>query len=139
MGLRYRAIYRDGKLLAKYEGGELTYLASDYTPPKRSDLAFPYVMRDIGEYQSPIDSTMITSRSQHREHMREHNVIEVGNEKIGHMQKPEVPTVNRELGEFVKRRIDEVAAMPQSQYDAHVETQQAGLAEAAALVASDIG
>lgn len=41
----------------------------------------PQVMRDIGEYVSPIDGTFISSRSQHRDHMRRHGVIEMGNDK----------------------------------------------------------
>lgn len=45
--------------------------------------AAPMVMRDIGEYVSPIDNQVITSRSHHRNHMRVHNVIEVGNERVG--------------------------------------------------------
>lgn len=40
----------------------------------------PYVVTDIQPYRSMIDGTMITSRSQHREHLKAHNCIEVGNE-----------------------------------------------------------
>jgi hypothetical protein len=46
--------------------------------PERSGVS---VMRDIGEYKSPLDGSMITSRSQHRDHMQRHGVIEVGNER----------------------------------------------------------
>lgn len=42
----------------------------------------PYVMNDIKEYKSPLDGSIISSRSHHRQHMREHGVIEVGNEKL---------------------------------------------------------
>jgi hypothetical protein len=81
-------------------------------------------MRDIGEYKSPLDGRMITSRSQHRDHMREHDVIEVGNEPIGNMTPPNTDAKPREIGEIVKRRIEEVSAMPQAQYDAHVKVMQ---------------
>ena len=40
------------------------------------------IIPDIQPYQSMITGEMITSRSKHREHLREHNCIEVGNEKI---------------------------------------------------------
>lgn len=40
----------------------------------------PYVVADIQPYRSMIDGTMITSRSQHREHLKAHNCFEVGNE-----------------------------------------------------------
>jgi hypothetical protein len=33
-------------------------------------------------YKSPIDGAVISSRRAHENHMREHNVIEVGNEKF---------------------------------------------------------
>jgi len=38
------------------------------------------VMPDIQPYQSMIDGTWITSRSQHREHLRANGCIEIGNE-----------------------------------------------------------
>ena len=40
------------------------------------------VMPDIQPYKSMIDGSMITSRSVHRDHLRQHNCIEVGNEKM---------------------------------------------------------
>lgn len=39
------------------------------------------VMPDIAPYRSTIDGSEITSRSRHREHLRSHNCIEVGNER----------------------------------------------------------
>jgi hypothetical protein len=41
-----------------------------------------YIMPDIQPYQSMADGTMITSRSHHREHLKQHNCIEIGNEKM---------------------------------------------------------
>lgn len=37
---------------------------------------------DIQPYQSMADGSMITSRSQHREHLKKHNCFEVGNESM---------------------------------------------------------
>lgn len=42
----------------------------------------PHVMADIQPYQSMCDGSWITSRSQHRDHLKAHGVIEIGNEKI---------------------------------------------------------
>ena len=39
-----------------------------------------YVMGDIDPYVSMIDGRLITSRSKHRVHLRDHGKIEVGNE-----------------------------------------------------------
>lgn len=138
MGARYRAIYRDGKLFAEYEGGELTYLDPEYSAAKRSELPMPMVMRDIGEYTSTLDGTVVTTRSQHRDHMKRHDVIEVGNEAVGKMdavrQSYALKHDTDGLGSAIKRRIDEVAAMPQAEYDSQVEQKQAEHAEVAALV-----
>lgn len=121
-------------MFAEYVNGELTYLDPTYSAPKRSSIAAPMVIRDIGAYRSPLDGTVITTRSQHREHMQRHDVIEVGNEKIGSMQAPAAPKIDRELGEAIKRRLDEVAELPQREYDAHVDTQQNEHAEVASLI-----
>lgn len=137
MGARYKAVFKDGKLFAEYENGALTYLDPEYSAPKRSQHAMPMVIRDIGEYRSPLDGSVITSRSHHRDHMRAHDVVEVGNEKIGSMNAASAstaPAVDRELGEAIKRRVEEVQAMPQAQYDEHVQKQAHEHAEVAALV-----
>ena len=135
MGARYKAVYREGKLFAEYDNGVLTYLDPAYSSPKRSEHAMPYVVRDIGEYVSPVDGTHITSRPQHRDHLKAHDLVEVGTEPIGHMSapEPEKPAVDRELGEAIKRRLEEVEALPQDTYDEHIKIQQAEHAEVAAL------
>lgn len=40
----------------------------------------PYVAADMQPYKSMITGEMITSRSQHRAHLKAHNCIEIGNE-----------------------------------------------------------
>ncbi len=40
-----------------------------------------YFIPDIQPYRSPIDGSIVSSRQKHRDHMRAHGVIEVGNEK----------------------------------------------------------
>lgn len=125
MAARYKAVYRNGKLFAEYENGVLTYLVPEYSSPKRSDtVKAPMIIRDIGEYQSPLDGSVITSRSAHREHLRKHDVVEVGNEV---MKSPteDKQVVDKDLGQAIKRRLEEVQAMPQREYDTHVEIQQA--------------
>ena len=46
------------------------------------DPVAPIIMPDIQPYQSMADGSMITSRSHHREHLRQHNCIEIGNETM---------------------------------------------------------
>lgn len=45
-----------------------------------SDTSAPYVIGDIQPYQSMQTGEMITSRSHHKEHLRRHGLIEIGNE-----------------------------------------------------------
>ena len=62
-------VYVDGKLVEKGSDEHYNSLG-------------PMVMPDIQPYKSMIDGSMITSRSVHRDHLRQHNCIEVGNEKM---------------------------------------------------------
>ena len=48
--------------------------------PKRQSRAF-YIIPDISPYRSVITGEVIGGRVRHRDHLREHGVIEVGNEK----------------------------------------------------------
>ena len=53
---------------------------------------YHYVIPDILPYKSMIDGQMVTSRSEHRRHLKANNCIEVGNEdplKHGPKQKPQ--------------------------------------------------
>ena len=56
--------------------GELVPVGDDDVPEPRA----PLVMPDIKPYKSMIDGSEITSRSRHREHLRAHRCIEIGNE-----------------------------------------------------------
>lgn len=47
---------------------------------QRQDVDAPMIMGDIQPYKSMIDGQMITSRSQHRSHLKQHGMVEVGNE-----------------------------------------------------------
>ena len=42
----------------------------------------PDIMPDIQPYQSMVDGSIITSRSRHREHLRQHRCVEVGNDAL---------------------------------------------------------
>lgn len=53
---------------------------SEYTPPP--EVNAPAIMGDIQPYKSMIDGSMIQSRSTHRQHLKQHGCIEVGNEKV---------------------------------------------------------
>ena len=57
--------------------GQLIEKSKHYSEP-----VAPIIMPDIQPYQSMADGSMITSRSHHREHLKQHNCIEIGNETM---------------------------------------------------------
>ena len=63
-------------------------IAGRWMPEGQVAQSAPMVMPDIAPYKSTIDGSEITSRSRHREHLRAHGCIEVGNER----PKPFTPT-----------------------------------------------
>lgn len=58
------------------------------------DVQAPMVMGDIQPYKSMVTGEMITSRSVHREHLRQHKLVEVGNETkyLKNDRKPSPPS-----------------------------------------------
>lgn len=80
---------------------------------ERSRRAF-YIVPDINPYKSPITGEVITSRSKHRDHMRQHEVVEVGNERM----KPRKPTPMPD----VRRDIHQARQMLEQGYRPHHET-----------------
>lgn len=77
---RYRAIFDKHGIAAEFDGEELTWIRKDRIEKPKGQSAM--IMRDIDPYKSMITGEMISSRSRHREHLRDHNCIEVGNEKM---------------------------------------------------------
>lgn len=77
--MRRRWIQRDGVL---YE------VTPDYVPePSKSAMVMP----DIKPYRSQLDGSVVTSRSHHRELLKAHGCIEVGNETKHLKPKPVAP------------------------------------------------
>jgi hypothetical protein len=65
----------------------------------------PMVIGDIQPYQSQITGEMITSRSQHREHLRMHNCVEVG-DQVHHL-KPSPPSYeSAKRKELIRAQVD---------------------------------
>lgn len=72
--------------------------AEEWTGPAKASY---YVMPDIQPYQSMVTGEMIQGRRQHREHLRTHNVVEVGNELD--KAKPRTPEPPKGLKEHLIR------------------------------------
>ncbi len=62
------------------------------------------VMSDIDGYISQVDGTWIKSRSQHRSHLKQHRMIELGNDVPMQHQKADMSTKSKEAR---KRQIAE--------------------------------
>ena len=61
----------------------------------------PRVSSDIQPYISQIDGSVISSRSQHRNHLKDNGCIEVGNEK---MEKPKTSWIEKKENKEALRR-----------------------------------
>lgn len=63
-----------------------------------------YVMPDIQGYKSMATGEWISSRSEHREHLKRHGLVEIGNEKIENKPRPlDRAGVRRAAEEAVRR------------------------------------
>lgn len=56
--------------------GQLVEVSKDW----RAEPVASYVIPDIAPYQSMQTGEMIEGRRQHREHLRQHGLVEIGNE-----------------------------------------------------------
>lgn len=77
--MRIRCVYShiDGHKVAEYRDGECVFIDETYFTPQVKTFD---IMPDIKPYKSMIDGSEITSRSRHREHLKEHGCVEVGND-----------------------------------------------------------
>jgi hypothetical protein len=60
-----------------------------------SDVNAPMIQADIAGYKSMVTGEWIGSRSTHRQHLKEHRLVEIGNEVKAHTTK-QAPKVDRE-------------------------------------------
>ena len=72
----------------------------------------PMIIDDITPYRSQVTGEMITSRSQHREHLRLHGCVEIG-DQVHHLQprRPDFESPQRK--ELIRSQID---AMSQAEF-----------------------
>ena len=108
---KYKAIYDRKGLLAEYQDEELVWVREEldkHTKPGHQ------IMLDIQPYKSMVDGSMITSRSKHREHLRQHNCIEIGNEKMQNTPPPvqnnRREMLHRRLGDLSDRQANQILA-----------------------------
>lgn len=76
--MRSRTIYDRHGMLAEYEDGELVWARPGAFDDEAEE--GPQVVRDIAPYRSMIDGSVIDGRKRHRDHLRAHGCVEVGND-----------------------------------------------------------
>lgn len=71
-------------------------------------IAAPRVMSDIDGYISQVDGSWIDSRSKHRSHLKQHNMVEVGNDVPMQQKTVEMSSkTNRERKEMIAHQVYE--------------------------------
>lgn len=68
--------------------------------------ASAYYMPDKAPYLSPLDGSYITSRSQHREHMNKHGVVEAGDMPLPTGQRNRdvhAPVTGRDIADVIRQ------------------------------------
>jgi putative FmdB family regulatory protein len=71
----------------------------------------PFVAADMSPYKSMITGEMISSRSQHRAHLKAHNCIEIGNETKYLKQKEKIDLTPESKKARKQKIIDQVNAL----------------------------
>ena len=99
---RHRYVIRNGELVELDPEAPL--------PPRKG----PYIQSDITPYRSVITQEPITSRSQHRDHLRAHGAFEVGNEYPRGVPRETSPPV-----------VDDVKAALEASPETHAEARAA--------------
>lgn len=59
----------------------------------QQELGFAHVIPDIAPYKSMVTGERIRGRAHHRDHIREHGLIEVGNERLPPRKPKPLPPV----------------------------------------------
>lgn len=92
------------------------YIDGEFVEKKRDDSGrYHYVMPDIQPYKSMIDGRMVTSRSEHRRHLKANNCIEIGNEDpLKHGPKPakdtRVDVLRHQLANITHKEANQILA-----------------------------
>lgn len=120
MAIRWYSAERLTKLMGEpYTEGQWIDLAN--LPPPGPSIA-PYVVRDVDPYRSIVTREMVGGRAQHREHLKRHDLVEIGTERMA-PRKPIEPT-SEEIVNDIKRAM---VQGPSPEQRAHLARAQKAL------------
>lgn len=91
---RCRILYDRNGMLAEYLDDVLIWSRDGVF--EQDNCSGPQIVRDIGPYKSMITGETIDGRKRHRDHLRAHGCVEVGNEKMTSNQRPITKTDRKE-------------------------------------------
>jgi hypothetical protein len=61
----------------------------------------PMVIADIQPYKSMATGEYVEGRRQHRDHLKRHGLVEVGNEKLENKPRPKTPDLKADIAQAV--------------------------------------
>ena len=93
------------------------YINGEFVEKKRDEKGrYHYIFPDFQPYKSMIDGRTITSREQHRRHLKANNCIEVGNDDPlkhgpkGHPKNERLEVLKHQLANMTHREANQVLA-----------------------------
>lgn len=98
------AFFKNWKLdLIECCGTDMSVLAEPKLGGVVARKAAHFISPDIQPYKSMVTGEMITSRKDHREHLKVNRLVEIGNEPIKAPPPPPKINVRKELAEVVRQ------------------------------------
>lgn len=90
---RSRTLYDRHGMLAEYQDDELVWARTDMDAAR----AGPQIVPDVAPYKSMIDGSVIDGRKRHRDHLRAHSCVEVGNDTSHAKRAPPKQDLSRKI------------------------------------------
>lgn len=92
-------VFRHGRLVPKWQVNN-----PDDIDDKRSDLAAPMIIHDVQEHRNHATGEIVSTRRRHREILRDHNLIEIGNEQMpAKTYRPDKGEIARTIKESIEQ------------------------------------
>lgn len=93
-----------GRIIKRYSHNSRDPLTGRKAAEKRSTTKQINIIKDIEPYQSMMTGERITSRSHHREHLKEHGVEEVGNERPQPKKPTPMPDARPDIAQSLREK-----------------------------------
>ncbi len=78
-------------------------LKSEWLKKQTANPASAIILKDITPYHNMVDGKLISSRSEHKAFLKQHGLIEVGNEKIRPKKPEPMPDIRMDMARAIDR------------------------------------